>query len=79
MRHYKIDIERAERNIKKYGDKCKTLDELARKLGVSRKSLYNWERNGIIKLSWEYKENKNSVIYWEWYYSASDVLNQLRK
>ncbi len=40
MKYPNIDAERARNNL--------SLDELAKRLGVSRKTIYNWTNNGNI-------------------------------
>ena len=92
MIHYKLeDIERAERNIKRYGWKCYTLEDVAKLLGVTRKTLYNWHKKGLIKYSIKcvkrpmldskgncFKYNGKFVVFDSGYYDAQDILNQLK-
>lgn len=91
MGHYKLDIERAERNIRQKGRLCYTLEDVAKLLGVTRKTLYNWHKKGIIEYTEKsvktpilddkgncYKFNGKFFVSEYWYYDAQGILNQLK-
>lgn len=91
MKHNRIDIERAERNIRRKGKFCYTLEEVASLLGVTRKTLYNWHKKGIVKYTigslrkpmldchgnvFRYKGK--FIVFDYYYYDAQAILNQLK-
>lgn len=91
MGHYKLDIERAERNIKQKGRLCYTLEDVAKLLGVTRKTLYNWHKKGLVKYSIRciktpmidhkgdvFKFDGKFVVFDSGYYDAQEILNQLK-
>ena len=89
MGHYKLDIERAERNIRRKGRYFRTQKELAAIIGVSVSTLHNWMNDGTIKglkRVWrktplkmpKSMENEPIWYYDRLYYDAIELLNQLK-
>ena len=74
-KHYKIDLQLATKRINKYGRYCWKICEIAHRLGVSRATVYRWEKQGIIRLQTKY-EPENNLYY---VYDVLEILDQLRQ